>query len=421
MEKKMNEQDHGIRIMRSACLLALAVTIACLASCSRDGESKTNDSPSKAVSVAVVKVTRQNLANDLRIASEFIPFQEIDVTAKVSGYIKKLNIDWGSHVRQGQLLAVLEVPELDAQVSKDGAAVERADKDVARAGQDLTRSQSAYTVAHLTYTRLAGVQKVRPDLVSQEDVDIAHGKDLGTGASVSAAQDALAAAQQELAVANSMLVKDQAYLNYASITAPFDGVVTRLDAYLGALLPAGTSNASATLSLCRLSQNDILRLVIPVPERIVPDIQIGKQVNVDVTALKKVFKGRVIRFSDQIDLATRTMHTEVQVPNPQYEIVPGMYAYVQVPVESESNVLALPIQAVAITGNGKGSVEVVNSQKKIEVRQVVLGIETAAEVEVVSGLHEGERVVFGEQARYHAGENVSPKLVDVSRILGVSQ
>jgi len=407
--------------MDLACILTLLLTSISLSSCGRAGESKTSDAPSKVVTVAVVKVTRQNLSNDLRIASEFIPFQEIDVTAKVSGYIKKLNIDWGSHVQKGQLLAVLEVPELDAQVSKDGAAVERAAKDVSRAGQDLTRAQSAYTVAHLTYTRLAGVQKVRPDLVSQEDVDIAHGKDLGTGASVSAAQDALAAAQQELAVANSMLAKDQAFLNYASITAPFDGVVTRLDAYLGALLPAGTSNATSSLPLCRLSQNNMLRLVIPVPERIVPDIQIGKQVNVDVTALKKVFKGKVIRFSDQIDLATRTMHTEVQVPNPKYEIVPGMYAYVQIPVQSEYHALAVPIQSVEVTGVGKGTVEVVNNQKKIEVRHVVLGIETANDVEIVSGLHQGELAVFGEQGRYRAGEPVQPRLVDVSDIAGVNQ
>jgi RND family efflux transporter MFP subunit len=370
--------------------------------------------------VGVVKVTRQDLSNELRIASEFIPFQEIDVTAKVSGYIKKLNIDWGSHVHQGQLMAVLEVPELDAQVAKDRAAVERADKDVARAEQDLSRAQSAYTVAHVTYTRLAGVQKVRPDLVSQEDVDVAHGKDLGTAASVSAAQDALAAAQQELQVANSSLAKDEAYLNYARITAPFDGVVTRLDGYLGALLPAGTSNATATLPLCRLSQNNLLRLVIPVPERVVPDIHVGKTVNVQVTALNRVFPGKVIRFSGQIDLATRTMHTEVQVPNPNYEIVPGMYAYVQIPLQSEANVLAVPIQAVESTTEGKGTVLVVNSQNKIESRPVTLGIQTANEVEIVSGVRENELVVFGEQNRYRPGETVSPKLVDVQKLLQVS-
>ena len=417
----MNTQDGNSRVAWRVCAGVLILIGVGFSSCTRSGESKTNDAPAQAVRVGVVKVTRQDLSNSLRIASEFIPFQQIDVTAKVSGYVKKLYVDWGTHVHHGQLLAVLEVPELDAQVAKDMAAVERAAKDVARAQEDLTRTQSAYTVAHLTYTRLAGVQKVQPDLVSQEDVDVAHAKDLETAASVSATQDALAAAQQEMAVAKSTLIKDQALLSYSRITAPFDGVVTKLDAYTGALLPAGTSNATATLSLCRLSQNKLLRLVIPVPERVVPDIHLGEHVNVQVTALHRVFQGTVIRYADEIDLETRTMHTEVQVANPKFEIVPGMYANVQIPVQSESNVLAIPIQAVEITGEGKGTVEVVDSQDKIESRNIDLGLQTATEVEVVSGLREGERVVFGEQNQFQPGEIVKPERVGVLKLSGASQ
>src|SRR5580693_1708996 len=120
---------------------------------------------------AVVKVQRKNLSSTLEIASEFLPYQEIDVYAKVSGYIQKLYVDWGTHVKQGQLLAVLEIPELQQQLQQDEASVRRSEQDVARAREELGRSQSAYDVAHITYQRLADVQKTRPELVAQQDID----------------------------------------------------------------------------------------------------------------------------------------------------------------------------------------------------------------------------------------------------------
>jgi RND family efflux transporter MFP subunit len=360
----------------------------------------------------VVPVTRQNLSNTLEIASEFVPYQEIDVHAKVSGYVKKLYIDWGTHVRQGQLLAVLEVPELLAQVNRDMAAVQRAQKDVERVQQELARDQSAYQVADVTYKRLYRVQKLNPHLVAQEEVDVAHGKDLESQAAVSADQAALAAAQEELAADKSTLQRDEALADYARITAPFPGVVTRLDGYTGALLPAGTSSSKSDLSLCHLAENDILRLVIPVPEEFVPDVKVGETVNVKVPALNKTFEGKVSLTSDQIDLSTRTMHTEVEVKNPHYEIIPGMYAYVDLPIRRAVNTIAIPIQAVVRSGGNSGTVLVVNRSHTIERRTVRLGIETPNLVEVLSGLKEGEQVIFGEQSGYRPGEKVQVRVLN---------
>ncbi len=107
--------------------------------------------------------------------------------------------------------------------------------------------------------------------------------------------------------------------------------MTRLYEYKGALLPGGTSSNIGIEALCRLSQNNLLRLVIPVPERAVPDLHLGEVIDVKVSATGKAFSGKVVRFSGQIDLQTRTMHTEVQVPNSNYELVPGMYASVEIP------------------------------------------------------------------------------------------
>src|ERR1019366_392534 len=295
-----------------------------------------------APSAAVVKVTRQSLADHLEIASEFQPFQEVDVYAKVSGYIHKLNVDVGAHVRQGQVLAELEVPELQQQLQQDEASVRRSEQDLARAREELNRAQSAYTVAHLTYTRLADVQKSRPELVAQQEIDVAQGKDLEASAGVSSEKDSLASAEQGLLVAKAVLGKDQAMFDYARMTAPFDGVITQIYAYTGALLPAGTSSNKGDSALCRLSQNNLLRLVIPVPERAVSDIHIGQTIAVNVSGIKKTFDGKIVRFSDEIDTATRTMHTEVDVSNPKFDLVPGMYASVKMPLHSAANVLTLP-------------------------------------------------------------------------------
>jgi RND family efflux transporter MFP subunit len=389
-----------------ACALLAVLLTGCGGSRNTAAEDAAN-----APHVAVVKVQRRNLSNTLEIASEFLPFQEVDVYAKVSGYIQKLYVDWGTHVKQGQLLAVLEIPELQQQLQQDEASVRRSEQDVARAHEEQSRAESVYTVAHLTYTRLADVQKSRPELVAQQEIDVAQGKDLEASAGVSSAKDALAAAEQALLSSQASLAKDQALFAYARMTAPFDSVVTQIYAYTGALLPAGTSSNKGDSALCHLSQNNLLRLVIPVPERAVPDIHDGQQIAVDVSALKKTFTGKIVRYSDQIDPATRTMHTEVNVPNANYELVPGMYASVKIPLQSAANVLTIPVQSIATTGNGQGTVLVVNSSNHLERREVKLGLQSATDVEILSGLQENEMVVFGEQNQYREGQLVSPQPV----------
>jgi RND family efflux transporter MFP subunit len=393
--------------LKAALLLLLAGTGAGCGS----GHNAQADDPAKAPTAAVVKATRQDLADNLEIESELQPFQEIEMYAKVSGYIRKLYVDWGTHVKQGQLLAVLEIPELQQQLQQDEASVRRSEQDFSRAHEELNRAESAYTVAHLTFTRLADVQKSRPELVAQQEIDVAQGKDLEASAGVSSSKDALEAAEQGLLAARAALRKDQALFDYARITAPFDGVVTEIYAYTGALLPAGTSSSKGALALCRLSQNNLLRLVIPVPERAVSEIHVAQTIAVDVSGAHKTFDGKIVRFSDQIDTQTRTMHTEVEVPNPKYELVPGMYASVKIPLHSASNVLTVPVQAVQTGGEGQGTVLIVDSSNRLQKRAVKLGLQTATRVEIMFGLREGEMVVYGEQGQYKEGELVKPKSI----------
>jgi len=376
------------------------------------------DDGANAPAAPVVRVTRGNIADSLEIASEFQPFQEVDVYAKVSGYIQKLYVDYGTHVKQGQILAVLEIPELQQQLQQDEAAIHHSEQELARAHEELNRAQSAYTVAHLAYSRLADVQKSRPELVAQQEVDASKGKDMEADADVSAQKAALAGAEDALLAAKAALGKDQAMFDYARMTAPFDGVITQIYAYTGALLPAGTSSNKGDSALCRLSQNSLLRLVIPVPERAVSNIQIGETVAVNVSGMDRTFDGKIIRFSDQIDTNTRTMHTEVDVPNPKYELVPGMYASVKIPLHASAKVLTVPVQAFQAGSEGKGIVLVVGPGNKLARRTVAVGLQSASDVEITSGLQENDTVIFGSIGQYRPGQIVAPRLVEPSRMEG---
>ena len=401
------QRYRGSRLALKVCTMGFLIGL--LSGCGRTIKASASDS-ANALSVAVAKTARRNLSSTLDIASEFEPYQEINVYAKVSGYIQNLDVNWGTHVKRGQLLAVLEIPELQQQLQLDEATVKRGEQDLARANEELSRAKSTYDVAHLTYTRLAGVQKTRPELVAQEEVDVAHGKDLEASAGVSAAQDSLAGSEQELVAAKASLEKDKAMYGYARITAPFDGVVTEIDAYSGALLPAGTSSNKGDQALCHLAQDSLLRLVIPVPESAVPDIRPGSGVQVRVPVLNKTFQGIVARVSDEVDLSTRTMHTEIDVPNPGLVIVPGMYAEADLVLSQKQNALSVPVQAIDRQA-GHTSVFLVDKENQIQERQVQLGIETPDQVEIRSGLSENDLVVVGNRSQLRTGMTVQPKIV----------
>src|SRR5580700_11144782 len=309
------EMKKSERRFRAALLVAAGVFGILVSGCGGDRKAEAEDA-AHAPTAPVVKVVRRDLNNELEIASEFQPLQEIEVYAKVSGYIKKLYVDWGTHVKQGQILAELEIPELQQQLQQDEASARRSEQDLGRSREELNRAQSVYNVAHLTYARLADVQKSRPELVAQEEIDAAQGKDLEANAGVSSAKDAVSAAEQGLLAAKAALGKDQAMFAYSRITAPFDGVVTQIYAYTGALLPAGTSSNKGDLALCQLSQNNVLRLVIPVPERAVADVHVGDSVDIEVSQAKSSFTGKIIRFSNR----NTNAHDAHGSPGPQSEL-----------------------------------------------------------------------------------------------------
>jgi RND family efflux transporter MFP subunit len=256
------------------------------------------------------------------------------------------------------------------------------------------RAEADYTNAHLNYTRLADVNKEHPNLVAQQDIDTAQAKD-------SVAMAAVASAQADVE-------KYQTLFGYTQITAPFDGVITWRSADPGALIQAGTSSDTAARPLVRLSDNYLLRLDFPVSVKYVKDVHLGDSVAVRVESLgDKTITARITRFTDQVNDATRTMITEVEVKNPDLDLVPGMYATVVLKVEHRSKALTIPTEAVASAR--KSTVEVVNQDNQIEEREVGLGLETPNRYEIISGLKEGEKVIIGNQSQMHAGEKVTTR------------
>jgi RND family efflux transporter MFP subunit len=385
---------------------AAASTAAC--SGSKAAARTTADLPT----VAVVRAERMDLAQSLTLAAEFRPFQEIDVHAKVAGYLKVIYVDVGDRVTAGQLLAVLEVPELENEVQQDDATINRSAEEIKRAHADLERAESAHEVAHLGSTRLAGVLKSRPALVAQQDLDEAAARDRIAEAQVATAKAAVAAAEQQLAVARAVAAKTKTLLDYTRITAPFAGIVTRRYADTGAMIQAGTSSQTQAMPVVKLSENEKLRLTIPVPESAVSRITVGQSVEVRVDSLQRTFPGTIARFAGKVDADTRTMETEVDVENKDRTLVPGMYAYASFALQTARGVLAVPVQAVD-RGETASTVFVIQNGA-LERRTVKIGIESPDHFEIVDGLHEHDLVVVGNRSQLRSGVAVNPKVESAS-------
>jgi len=349
--------------------------------------------------VAVTKVDREDLVQDLWLSAEFRPFQEVSLHSKVAGYLKSITVDVGDQVKAGQKIAELEVPELQDEYAKAQSAYQ------ARL-QDVKRAEADFTQADAVFQRLQGVSKDHPKLVAQQELDDARAKH-------DAMNGSLGAAQQRVEEAQSEINKTKTLLDYATITVPFEGIVTRRYADPGALIQAGTASSTQSLPLIDLAEQDMLRLVFPVPESAAPLIRNGAAVEVSVSAIDEKFTGKISRFSGNVERSTRTMHTEVDVPNPDGHYKPGMYAFVRLILQEEKGALAVPVQAV--TAGDKPTVFVLNKDGVIEQRPVKLGLQTPDKVQIREGVAEGDLVIVGNRNGAHAGQKAVGKLTETPK------
>jgi RND family efflux transporter MFP subunit len=394
----------------------LVLLIGLLGGCSTSQNVRAgNAAAESATTVGVAKVSRKPIMRQLTLSSELVPFQEIDVYAKESGFVRQLLVDYGTRVKEGQLMATLEIPELEAQLMQDAAAIKSAADQVMRAKSQIDSLEAQHKVYHLQADRMKGVVEKRPGLLAQQEVDEAVGKDLAAEAQVEAAKSALDVAQGQLEAARAKEQHDKVLFDYSRITAPFAGVVTQRYANLGTLIQAGTSSSTNVLPLVKLSQDDLFRLVIPVPESYVKYIRVGDFVQVRVPSLGKTYPGKVTRFSTDVTAETRTMHTEVDVPNPAHVLIPGLYAEATLTLDRREGALTVPLEAVN-QGANQASVFLVDGNNRLQERAIKLGLQTPNDAEVLEGLAEGDRVVVSDRSGLKTGMLVRPQIVEAVRL-----
>ena len=323
------------------------------------------------VTVDVVHPIRGQIAKDIDLPGDVVGFYEAALHSKVTGYLKSIPVDKGDSVKKGQVLAQIEVPELQS---------------------NLARSQASLEMERITYDRLRKVQKDDSRLISQQDVDMAYAK--------------YREAQAAVATLQTMY-------GYTKIIAPFDGVITGRFADPGALIRAGggdfgVDETSGLISpgasegagghregggpILTIAEIDKLRIYIYVPEASYPFIHIGTPASLHFDEFPdRVFKGTVARYASSLDLATRTMLTEVDIDNPKRLIYPRSYAHVTIELVRHNDALSVPASAIQGSGNS-ARVLVVNDGRLLEV-PVKTGINNGADVEITSGLSPGSLVV----------------------------
>ena len=380
----------------------LAVGIACTGCTTR-----TSAAPQDIPVVAASHAVRMDMHNDVTLTAELEPYYEVDVMAKEAGYIRHMLVDIGDHVKAGQLLCVIEIPELQDDLQRAKADVQTATAEQSAAEQDRKRAMAAEAIAHLSYTRILDVSKKEPGLVPLQEVDVAHSRDLEGEAQVAAAEQNVQASVSRLQAAKSALDHETALFAYTKIVSPLNGVVTQRFASDGAMIQAGTSSNTQAMPVVHIAQDDVLRLMLPVPEAYVGTVHNGQPVNVTVPVLNRSFSGKVTRFADRVQASTRTMTAEVDLKNTTRDLIPGMYAQVQLNLADAPNAIAVPIAAVDGTGNASKAY-VVDSAGLVHVRTVSTGIQNPQFVQVVSGVQPGESVILGNHSGLQDGERVQP-------------
>lgn len=328
--------------------------------------------------VAVIHATALNADSGLVLPGALQAYVESPIYARTDGYLKKWYKDIGSHVAKGELLAEIETPEIDQQLSQ------------ARA--DLGTAQANLNLSGITAARYQDL--IKTDSVSKQEVDNAAG-DLAAKKAIVQSADANVKRLEELE-------------SFKRVYAPFSGVITQRNVDTGTLINAG--NGGAAKELFDLSQIDPLRVFVAVPQNYSASIHIGQRACLELAELSgKKFCGQVARTADSIDPATRTLKTEVDVPNASGTLLPGAYAEVHFDVKVAGNLLSLPVTALLFRPDGVMTA-LVSSDSKIELKRVVIGRDYGSTVEILQGLDTSDSIVDNPPDSLEAGQQVRVKV-----------
>jgi RND family efflux transporter MFP subunit len=400
------------QIPRTAAAALAGCAVLCVAAGITACHSGMADSDARAATAPAARVAvvqRGNISHVLTLAGQFQPYQVVDVHPKVSGYMKKINVDIGDIVQQGQTLAVLEVPELKAQLQQTVFEVDQSKEEITQAQHEISRAVATHAALHGAYQRLQEAAKGHPGLIAQQELDDAQAKDLSAESQVDAAKAAMAAAKQHAGASEADNQRVQALHNYTTVQAPISGVVVWRYADTGALIQGGTNSNSQDLPIVRLSQSSLLRLRIPVPETDIRYVHEGDELTVRVDAIGRSLTGKIVRFTRDVNFETHTMETEIDVQNKDLSISPGMYANTMLRLAHVEDVVTIPIEALVLNGQQR-VVYVLDGSNHVHMRRVEVGIEGSKLAEIKSVLNPGDRVIVGGQEKYQEGEEVSPEV-----------
>jgi len=366
------------------------------------------------LAAAVAPVETEIAESTVTIPGVFQAYQDVLVHAKVSGYVKNIFVDIGDQVHTNEVMAILEIPELNAEVKAAQAAVTRDTSEVERTNHEVARATAIHTALHLESIRLHAAAVKLPGLIAQQDLDDKLAADLSSEAQIDAAKAAYAAAQQKSMQDEATLEHYQALFAYSYVRAPFDGVVTFRYADTGALIAAGTGESKDAMPIVRLAESGLLRLRMPVPESDADFMRLGGPAVVRIQATGEQIHTTIARFTRSVDRNTRTMLVEVDVPNLDLHLSPGMYTNTTFPLEHKANGMVIPI--IGVVEGDQPYVLVVDKTNHVVKRPVVLGIESANFYEIISGVKVGEFVIVGNQSDYQPGQEVTPAPVDMNLV-----
>jgi RND family efflux transporter MFP subunit len=336
-------------------------------------------------SLATTKVVSQALEKTITIPGDLTPYQGVNLSARVQGFVESIAVDRGSWVKRGQLLGTLSAPELRAQRAEAEAKVQALRAQQAEAEAKTVAAQS-------TYDRLKAASQT-PGVVAGHDVEIAERSLEAARAHVNALTSSGGAAEAAVKAVAEM----EAYLE---LTAPFDGVITERNVHPGSLVGPSTG------ALLRIEQTSRLRLTVPVPENYVGTITKGTTVDFTVSAFPgDTFQGVIARPAHTLDMKTRSMLVELDVPNANLRLAPGMFAEVQWPVSRAQASLFVPTTAVVRTSERQFVVRIRNGAAEwVDVRR---GVVSGDLIEVFGDLREGDLIARRGNDEIRPGTRVS--------------
>lgn len=343
--------------------------------------------------VETVAVTRSARHAALVLPGNIQPIAEAPILARADGYLQRRLVDIGDHVRSGQPVAEIEAPELADQIAQAKAVVQQAQAGIDQAQANYQQGKTDMELARLTAERSARL--VTRGAVSRQDDDQAQAQFKAKTASLDSLDKAIAVQRANLAAAQSNVARLEKLLGYQVVRAPFDGVITLRNVDAGALVTAGNT------LLYRIAQLGTLRTYLNVPQNYASSVRSGQAAILTVSNLPgRTFKGAVARTSSSLDPSSRTLLVEVHLPNPNNELLPGMYADVELTEVRAEPPLVVPSEALILRAEG-AQVAVVTSDRIVHLQKIQPGRDYGDRLEVVSGLNEGDMVIAnpGDAAR----------------------